>query len=368
MRILHIDTEMTWRGGENQLRLLLEGLNATDAESHAALCPESAAADRLRSLAPLALVPMRGGFNPRAAWHLSRYCQKHGIQIIDAHTSNAHALGLMLKAILPNLKLVVHRRVDYPPGASWLNRRKYLSPHIDRYVAISTFISEVLTAYGVPRARISVVRSAVPMAPYQKIDKVQARAALAQRFNVDPTKCFIGNASAFTEQKGIDVLLDAAAVLKRRGLPFHLYLAGTGVLAGAMQRRCASLALTAQVSFLGFIDQVPEFLSALDVLAVPSNYEGLGTVILDGLAAGLAVAATAVGGIPEIIIAGETGLLSPRGDVSSLADNLEALIRSPDLRRQLHATGRQHIEREFSVAAMVGGNLDIYREVLGREG
>ena len=106
MRILHIDTEMTWRGGENQIRYLLEGLKATDIESDVAVRPGSAAAERLATTAPIVSCQMRGGVDPRAAWHLARHCREHDVRLIDAHTSNAHSLGLMIKALYSKPKQI----------------------------------------------------------------------------------------------------------------------------------------------------------------------------------------------------------------------------------------------------------------------
>jgi len=365
MQILHIDIERTWRGGENQLRLLLEGLTRTDVECHLATPPDSIAATRLSRVAQILALPMQGGFNPRAALALTRYCRTHRIDLIDAHTSNAHSLGLMVKALVPELRLVVHRRVDFPPSPSWISRRKYLSAKVDRYVAISQAIGDILVAHGVPTARVSIVKSAIKSEGYDDGARPAARAALAAAHRVDSSLAFIGNASALTAQKGYETLLDAAALLQQRGAPFHLFIAGDGALRQALHQRCNALGLTAKTTFLGFIDDVPGFLAGLDILAVPSNFEGLGTILLDGLAAGLAVAATRVGGIPEVIIDGETGLLSPVADAVGHAANLQRLIEQPLLRQQLNAAGRRRIAAEFSLAAMIGGNLDVYRELIG---
>jgi glycosyltransferase involved in cell wall biosynthesis len=102
------------------------------------------------------------------------------------------------------------------------------------------------------------------------------------------------------------------------------------------------------------------------VLAIPSNFEGLGTVILEATHAGCAVAGTRVGGIPEVIKHGETGLLSEVGDAEGHAANLAQLIADPALRERLNAAARALVAREFSVGAMVGGNLAVYKELLAR--
>lgn len=364
MRVLHIDTEMTWRGGENQLRLLLEGLAQTDAECHVAVRPGSAAATRLKGLGRMLELPMRGGGDLRAGWKLARYCRAEKIQLIDAHTSNGHALGLLAKLFAPELRLVVHRRVDFAPKGDFLNRRKYLSPKVDRYVAISGAIRDVLVAYGVPDARISVVRSATKPDAFRGFSHDEEKAKLARTFSLDPGLVFLGNASALTAQKGYETLIAAAKLLKDQGTPFHCFIAGDGELAGKLEKLRADLGLEHDVTFLGFIDEVPRFLTALDILAIPSNFEGLGTVILDAIHAGLAVAGSRVGGIPEIIKHGETGLLSEVGDAAGHAANLATLILDREKRAALNAAARAHVQREFSVGAMVGGNLDVYKELL----
>ncbi|MEN9834674.1 MAG: hypothetical protein RL011_867 [Pseudomonadota bacterium] len=364
MRILHIDTELTWRGGENQLRLLLNGLRTSDIENHVALRPGSLASERLRGLAQQIVLPIRGGFDLLAARQLAAYCKSKKIDIIDAHTSNAHAMGLLLRHFCPSTRLVVHRRVDYAPHRGLLNRRKYLSLKVDRYVAISQAIAGVLADYGIPAARIEVVRSAIDPSIYEHLDQAEARRELTQSFGLDPGTTLIGNASALTDQKGYEVLLDAASILKRQGENFHVFIAGDGPLMGALERQRQSLDLAHHVTFLGFIKEVPSFLRALDILAVPSHFEGLGTILLDGLAAGLAVAATAVGGIPEVIVPEVTGLLSADGDADGLALNLTRLLHDRDLRQQLNKRGRAHIDAEFSIGAMIAGNLDVYQKVL----
>ena len=364
MRILHIDTELTWRGGENQLRLLLNGLKSTDIENHVALRPGSLAIERLHGLAEQIVLPIRGGFDLLAARQLATYCKSKKIDLIDAHTSNGHALGLLLRHFCPWTRLVVHRRVDYAPHRGLLNRRKYLSPKVDSYVAISHAIAGVLANYGIPDNRIEVVRSAIDPSVYESLDRETARRELAQSFGIDPKTLLIGNASALTDQKGYEVLLDAASILKRQGENFHVFIAGDGPLMSQLERQRQALDLAHHVTFLGFIKEVPSFLRALDILAVPSHYEGLGTILLDGLAAGLAVAATAVGGIPEVILPDDTGLLSADGDADGLALNLARLLRDGDLRQRLNAAGRSHIDAEFSIGAMIGGNLDVYRKVL----
>lgn len=364
MRVLHLDTEMGWRGGENQLRLLLEGLRDYPVTSHLAARPGSAAERRLSDLATVVAYPMRGGFDPVAAYRIATYCKKNHIDLIDAHTGNGHSLGLMIKTLIPSIKLVVHRRVDNVPKKSLINRRKYLSPLVDRYVAISQAIANILEDYGIPKERIAVVRSAVPDNGYSDLNRVDEKQQLAQAFGIHPDVVFIGNASALSPQKGYPTLLAAAKILKDQGKPFHVFIAGDGELRSSLESERIALGLEHDVSFLGFIQDVPKFLSAIDILAMPSVNEGLGTLLLDASLARCAIAATKVGGIPEVVTHGLTGLLSSVDDAPGLAAHLAQLIQEPTLRHDLSANARHFVAREFSWEAMVRGNYDVYSALL----
>ena len=364
MRVLHIDSEKTWRGGENQVRLLVEGLKKKGVESHLIAPPDSAVLQRLSEHARCYGVPMSSGADPVAAYRIGSYCRRHRIDVIDAQSAKAHSLALLSQFFCSHPGLVVHRRVDYLPGANPASRLKYFSRKVDRYVAISQAIGRILLDYGLPQDRVTVVPSAVDPSRFQQIDRLVARRELLECFNLPPDTVLIGNASALTEQKGYEVLLESLARLGRYFDRFHCLIAGDGHLASSLQRQAADLGLGQRLTFLGWIEHVDELLAGLDVLAMPSNYEGLGTLILDGIYAGCCVVATSVGGIPEMIVDGQGGLLSPKGDAQSFAEHLHRVCRSEALRIQFNEFARRHVAERFSLEAMVAGNLQVYHQVL----
>jgi glycosyltransferase involved in cell wall biosynthesis len=365
VRVLHIDTERTWRGGENQLRLLLVGSRDSNIENHVAVRAGAPAEQKLAGLAPLVAVSPRSSVDVSVARQLAKYCRTHAIDVMDAHTSHAHTLGLMIQLFAPQTRLVVHRRVDYPPGNDLINRWKYRTPRVARYVAISDFIKGVLVRSGIDAARVSVVKSATDPGAFAQVDRHAARSALSQALGLPVGLPLLGNASALTEQKGHDVLLRACKRLKDQGVPFHGVIAGDGNLRDPLERQRIDLGLEHHVSFLGFVEDVPAVLGALDVLAVPSNYEGLGTILLDGTHAGCALVTTNVGGIPEMVKDGVTGLSCNAGDDAALATNLRRALEDAPLRAKLVENARALVAREFSVAAMTGGNLEVYRSLMG---
>lgn len=364
MHILHIGTEMTWRGGENQIRLLVQGLAAKGIKNTIATPPESELAKRMRSCCQVFETPLGGELNLSAAYRLARFCKENQVSLIDCHTSHAHSIGLICKQFFcPKLKLVVHRRVDFPPKSGFFNRMKYLHKSIDRYVAISHAIKDVLIEYGISPEKAVVVPSAVDKSPYQKFEHGQEKAKWCEQFGLDPIRPLIGQAAAMTEQKGYETLLSALAVLKSKGYQFNCLVAGDGHLRKSLESLSRSLNLQGCMEFVGWTDEVPSFLSALDIFAMPSNFEGLGTAALDAIYAGCPVVASAVGGLKETIIHEETGLLAEVKNPEEFADQLARIIEEPELGRKLNARAQQHCDQNFSLEAMVEGNLGIYESL-----
>jgi glycosyltransferase involved in cell wall biosynthesis len=363
--VLHIDTERTWRGGENQLRMLVSHPDGSSWEWHVAAPPDSEAARRLAPYARVLSVRMRGARFVGAAVAVAGYVRAQGIPILDCQSSRAHGLGLMVKMLVPEVRLVVHRRVDYPPSPGVWSGWKYRTGRVDRYVCISSAIAEVMAAYGIDRQRLAVVRSAVDPMPFTALDREALRARLAREWNVPDGVPIIGNVAYLTRQKGHDTLIRALGILRTAGTPFFAYIAGDGPLRPELHALARSLGLTDRnLRFLGVRDDVPQLLGATDVFALTSNDEGLGTSLLDAAWAGCALVATAVGGIPEIVLDERTGLLAARGDAELVATQLGRLLRDTVLRARLVSEARAHATREFSWRAMVTGNLRVYEGLL----
>ncbi len=363
--ILHIDSESTWRGGENQLRLLLENAPQESWQWHLAAPPASEAIKRLGASAKLVPTPMRGLRLISAARQLAFYVQRHRIELIDCQSSRAHNLGLLLKMLRPELKLLIHRRVDYPPGAGWLNQKKYLSPRVDRYVCISRAIGEVLLSYGVERDRLRIVPSAVDPLPFESLDRQAISAFFRREWSLPATTPIIGNVAYLTEQKNHETLIRALAILKRQGRPFFAYIAGQGEREAQLKSLAAAEGLKAdELKFLGVRNDVPELLAATDIFALSSQDEGLGTSLLDAVYSSCALVATAVGGIPELVLHEQTGLLAPPRDPEAFAMQLLRVLTDLNLRRNLVQAARHHAEANFSLKSMVEGNLQAYRELL----
>lgn len=365
MRILHLDTEKTWRGGENQVKALISGLQNKVEKQFAAAPYNSVALLEKKWDCELLALSSGNPYDPRNIFQLIDWIKINKIQILDAHTAKAHTLALNVKFFYSNFKIVVHRRVDNKIKNKFLTQKKYYSPHVDHYVAISQAIADILVGYGVPQQKISVVKSAVDASIYEKLDRTKLQQEMRKKYKLADDVTIIGNASALSEQKGYPTLIRAAAELKKITSQFRIFIAGEGEQKESLEKLVNDLELSSHVTFLGFLNYVPEFLSCLDILAIPSNNEGLGSVILDAILAGCCPVGSRVGGIPEIIKDHQTGLLIEAGDFSRLAEQLSYLIKNPLIRAQLTQNARQHVQSEFSLTSMVNGNFQVYKTLTG---
>lgn len=349
--IVHLTTERGWRGGERQLELLVRGL-AADFATLVVVRPETEAGRRLGAAGvATAVVPMRGPWDLLSAFHLRRLVRATGASILHAHTSHAHALALPA-ARAAGIPLVVSRRVESRGGIRRMSRGKYRAREV-RYVAVSRSVAEGLLAAGIPSERVEVIPDGIdldrfPSAPPRPDDGVVRFVHVA----------------AMSPEKDPATLLRAFAAFEAEGPRARLTLAGSGPLEEELRALAVSLGLR-EVEFAGWREDVPALLAASDLFVLSSRREGLGSSIMEAMAAGLPVIATRAGGIPELVRDGENGLLVPPGDVAGLAAAMRRLAADRELRRSMGLTARADAVARFGAARMVEAHAALYRRLLG---
>ncbi|MFG0316186.1 MAG: glycosyltransferase family 4 protein [Planctomycetota bacterium JB042] len=362
IRTLHVDTERTWRGGEQQAVYLAAGLAARGHATEVAGPPGSPYVARAREAGLVAHeVRMRGEVDPVAMSRLARILRRGRFDLVHAHTSHAHTLAAAAGAVA-GVPCVVSRRVDFELRRGPLNRFKYRHG-VARYVAISRAVRDVLVRGGADPDRVRIVPSGIDPSRLEGFDP----APLREEFGIEGGTRVVGALGHFAWHKGFETLVDAAPLLRDRVPRLRIFLVGDGELRDDLRARAGGLADDGTIVFPGFRPDAPAFLRLFDVLATPSVMEGLNTTNLDALALGRPVVASAVGGIPEAVIDGESGLLVPPEDPAALANAVARVLEDPDLAARLGAGGRRIVAERFTVDAMVEGNLRVYRELTARE-
>jgi len=191
-----------------------------------------------------------------------------------------------------------------------------------------------------------------------------SREKLRKELDLKEDDLLIGNIGHLVEHKGHRYLIEAMSLVVKRIPQSFLFIAGDGVLREKLERLIAELGLRRRVFLGGVRDDIPDILQAIDLYVQSSIMEGLGTSILDAMAARKPVVATRAGGIPEMIRDGIDGRLVPPADPIALAEAIEELLLDPHKRIEFGSKGREKVERDFSHKRMVRDTLAVYQEIM----
>lgn len=319
------------------------------------LAPQGELAERARARGvPVRTLPFFGPWDLRAALGLAREVRSWRPDLVHLHTSHAHTIGMLARCLGTWPRYVVSRRVALP-----VRRGPKYGRWVDRFIAVSEAVRRILVAGGIPLERVSVVYSGVP------VDRLAASIPDDRLlWEMGEGEVLAGNASALTREKDHATLIRAFGWAVGRLPKLRLLIAGDGPLRRDLERLRDELGLGDKVRFLGFRDGIWGTFKALDVFVVSSRGEGLGVSLVEAMACGLPVVATRVGGIPEVVLDGETGILVPPGDPRALGEALVRLASDRKLREEM-GRGARELARDFDVGRMVRGTEAVYREVIG---
>jgi glycosyltransferase involved in cell wall biosynthesis len=212
----------------------------------------------------------------------------------------------------------------------------------------------------IPGGRVVTIHNAIDP---EKFRRRKTRGDARRALGLPEAGPIIGGLGRLDEAKGFVYLIDAAAQLRLEFPNLVVLIAGAGPLRESLEQQSAQLGLAGVVRFLGFQSDVQALLDALDVFAMPSLCEALPFALLEAMATDLPVVGSAVGGIPEVIVPGETGFVIPARDPIRLAESIRVLLNNAELRSRFGAAGRARVIRDFHERDMVQKTLDIYRKV-----
>jgi L-malate glycosyltransferase len=360
--VLHVSSPVTWRGGEQQTAYLFAELARKGIEQAIACPPGSVMAQRCAERGwQHVTVRRRASIDPLFARGVARAARALGATIVHAHDPHAHTAAVLASALFaaPGA-IVVHRRVDFPIGRGRFTRWKYDHAAVKRIVCVSGAIAEIMRPSLRDPSRLRVVHSGVDLGRFGAKPDGRLRRELA----VTDGTALVGNVSALAGHKDYPTFVETAARLLARGVKARFVAVGEGPERPRIEALLKARGLERDVTLAGFRDDVPVILPELDVLLFPSETEGLGTTVLDAFAAGVPVVATRAGGIPEMVVDGECGLLADVKDAETLAGNVARVLSDAALRERLVAGGRARL-REFGVDRTAERILAIYREVVG---
>jgi glycosyltransferase involved in cell wall biosynthesis len=357
---LHIDTARTWRGGQNQVLVTVLGLRALGHRTMLVANPNGELRQRAKEGLDLLPLAPRMEMDLNAAWRLSRAIKQLRPDIVHAHDPHAvamAALALSMSTQLAKPPLVASRRVDFHLRGNSLSRWKYRQ--VDCFLCASGAIRQMLLADGVPDARAVVVHEGVDL---EHLEAVRP-AALHEELWLPHGAPIVGNVAALVPHKGQRHLIEAARRVLPQAPDVRFVIAGEGELRPALERQIREHHLEKHVVLAGFRTDVLSLHKAFDVFVMSSITEGLGTSLIDAMACGKPVVATKVGGIPEVVVDGETGFLVEPRDHEGMARAIAALVGDEALRRRMGEAGRTRARVRFSAGRMVHDTLRVYQRV-----
>jgi glycosyltransferase involved in cell wall biosynthesis len=306
----------------------------------------------------------------------ARDLRRNGTQIV--HSYNAYANIFALPAArLAGAPLVVASIRDtgiyLTPTQSRVQR--FLCRFADCILVNAEAVRRWLEGQGYPSEKIAVIRNGVDLARFAPRP---GKGAVRRSLGLPPRAPLVAVFARLDQNKGVEYFLEAAAIVASRnpGVRFlvvgdRLVAKGGAIVGDVVQRESLEaharrLGLEGRVSFTGFRRDVPDLLAEVSVSVLPSLSEGLPNAVLESMAAGVPVVATRVGGIPEAVEDGLSGMLVPPGDGAALGRAIGMLLEKPELARRLGRAGRERVEGNFSLDRMVRRTQGLYVGMLER--
>ncbi len=322
-----------------------------------------------RAGTPVELLGRRPGVDLRLAHRLARRLRVRRVDLVHAHQYTPWFYGMLAASSgfrRPRTLFTEHgRHYPDPPRPRRRAFNRVLLPFADGVVAVSGFVRERLVeSEGIPGERVRVLYNGIEPSRFARsVDRAAVRASQG----LEPEDLVVGIAARLAPVKDHATLLRAFARVVRDAPRAKLALAGEGELRAETEKLAEELGIAGACRFLGVRRDVPDLLASWDVFSLSSLSEGTSVTLLEAMASGKAVAATDVGGTPEIVEEGVTGFLTPRGDESALAASLGRLLRDPQLRERCGEAGRRRVRERFTLDRMLDAYRAQYRALLAGE-
>ena len=360
MIIAHVLTSLHVGGGERLTLDLATGQGAAGHQMVVVSLEQPPDGPLARAFAernlPVERVAKRPGFDPTLVFRLAALLRRRKVDVVHLHNRLPLIYGAPAGR-LAGAVVVLTRHGPRTGGRKerWLLRGAGRLLHA--FVAVSPELAVLERERGTCTAeKISVIENGIDVVRFEgaAARRLAARAALG----IPADAWAIGSAGRFAPEKDYPFLVRAAAPLL--GEKARLVIVGDGTEMPAVKAEVAARGVAPFVALPGMRDDVADLLAALDVFVLSSRMEGLPLVVLEAMAAGLPVVATAVGGLPKLIADGETGFLVPHGDEAALRNRLAMLRESPETARAVAERGRARARERYSRDRMVQRYLDLY--------
>jgi glycosyltransferase involved in cell wall biosynthesis len=356
MKVLHVSTAISWRGGEQQIAYLTDELSRKGIEQMV-VCPSGSALQQYCMLhhIPFCAIKKRAGIDFLFMSHLAGITRRFRPDIIHLHDAHAHTAAIIAAVFFGiSLPMVLHRRVTFETGKNIFTRYKYNHPLIKKIICISEAVKKQML-HLVREDKLTVIHSAADCQRFA----IQKNNQLRNEFGLSSDVKIIGNIAAFTKEKNWVTFVEAAALLKQQ-LPDVKFVAiGEGPELNNIKAQIQKLGLHNDIILTGFRKDIENILPEFDLLLFTSENEGLGTTILDAFCCRVPVVASDAGGISELVVHEKTGLLCSPHNASAFAESVVSILKNDSLRQSIIESAHRKTS-EFTKEAMAQKVMEVY--------
>lgn len=328
MKILHLSSEKTWRGGEQQIAYLIDGLKQRGVESIVAARTHSSFHQYCQDKGiKHACFSFSSEFDLVTAFKVKKYALENSVDIVHLHTGKGHGIGVMASVLGMSVPLVLSKRTDFPIKNNWFSKFKFNYHGIKKILCVSAKIKEIIDVDLDDPSKSVPVYSGIDLNKF----KFEKKFFFHDLLKLPHDLKLVGNTSAIADQKDYFTFVKTAKEVIRQRSDVRFLIIGTGPMEQEIKAYVKEQQMEDYVLFTGFLNNLSEVLFNLDVFLITSKTEGLGTSILDAHACHIPVVGTDAGGIGEIVIDGKTGSLCKIGDYESLAKKVLERLHDHEL-------------------------------------
>lgn len=360
IRILHLSSEKSWRGGEQQIAYLIQELNKHGVDNIVACRKQSAFEDYCRQNQwKFYSLPFKGSMDLSTIISIKNICKKEKIDLIHIHSAKSHSLGIISHVFGNKTPLILSRRVDFPVRKNFLTQWKYNHPTIEKIICVSGAIEQIVKSSILHPEKCVTVHSGIDISRFKN-----STGYLRRTYQIPDDAILIGNTSALAGHKDYFTFVNTASIFRQYNLSARFFIIGDGPEEETIRSYINERGLQEYVIMTGFLNNIPEALPELDIFLMTSETEGLGTSVLDAFACKVPVVATRAGGIPEMVMHEKTGLLADVKEAEKLAIHLKRLTQDSALKKSLIENAYQHLLNDFTKEKMAEKTWKVYQEVL----
>lgn len=368
MRLIQVTVSKGWRGHEQKIIYLYEAFEEYGyVKDQYIVCPDDSEIYKIATSKGMNVIGLnsKSEYDLKYAKRFSKISKDLNADLIFMHNSQAHTLMVFASLIFGlKLPLVLCRTLIKRVDTNLFRKWKYNYSGIKKIICVSYPVVDILKFAVKDHSKLCVVGSVTDPA---KFTKTQKTGILHKQYNIPPDYKIIGNIAAFSGFKDHITWVNTVAELVKRGLKAKYILIGSGPLEMQIRNQISDLGLENEIIIAGFRRDIPEVLPEFDLFLFTSNNEPTGGVLLESYVCKVPIVAANAGGIPEVVIDNETGLLAEVGNPISFADKVELMLNDQTLQEKCIENGSKYLMKNFTKEVIAEKMINELNEVLQKK-